>query len=80
MTCGRLYSYETLLQRLTQDLQDVAAALRQFIQQEHAVVRLGYVARQRHLAAADQAQPAKPRRKGRRGPFTGRHAGGTLTR
>jgi hypothetical protein len=31
MTLWRLYVYDTLLKRLTQDLQDMAAALRQLI-------------------------------------------------
>jgi hypothetical protein len=39
-----LYVYETLLERLPQALQDVAAALRPCIQEEHAVVH------ERHLA------------------------------
>jgi hypothetical protein len=39
---------------LTQDLQDVAAALGPFIEEEHAVVRQRHVARQWHLAATDQ--------------------------
>jgi hypothetical protein len=54
MTCGRLYLYDTILKRLAQDLEDVAAALRQFIQEEHAVVCQRHVARPRHLSAADQ--------------------------
>jgi hypothetical protein len=37
-TPAKLYSCETLLEGLVQDLQDVAAALRQFIQAEHAMV------------------------------------------
>jgi hypothetical protein len=39
MTCGRLYAEDTLLERLAHDLEDVAAARRQLIQQEHAAVR-----------------------------------------
>ena len=35
----RLYSYDTPLERLAQHRQHVAAALRQLIQEEHAVVR-----------------------------------------
>jgi hypothetical protein len=46
MTCGRLYSYDTLLERLAQDLQDVAAALRLFIQEASAAVRPSDLARQ----------------------------------
>jgi hypothetical protein len=37
MTCGRLSSYDTLLQRLAQDLEDMAAALGQLIQEEHTI-------------------------------------------
>jgi hypothetical protein len=54
MTPARLYLCDTLLERLAQDFQDVAAELRQFIQQEHAVVRQRPLAGQRHLAPADQ--------------------------
>ena len=38
-TLWRLYVYETLLQGLAQDLQDVAAELRPCIQKENTVVR-----------------------------------------
>jgi hypothetical protein len=34
----RLYVYDTLLERLAQDLEDMAAELGQFIQEAHAVV------------------------------------------
>jgi hypothetical protein len=37
-----------------QDLQDMAAELGQFIQEEHAIVAQRYVARHRHGAPADQ--------------------------
>jgi hypothetical protein len=50
MTCGRLYFCETLLEGLAQHLQDMAAALRQLIQQEHAVVRQRHLRWHRHLA------------------------------
>jgi len=53
-TPARLYSYDTLLERLAQDLQDMAAALGQFIQAAHAVVGQRYLARRRHVAPADQ--------------------------
>ena len=53
-TCGRLYSCDTLLERLAQDFQHVAPALREFIQNEHPVVRQRHLAGQRHLAATDQ--------------------------
>jgi hypothetical protein len=49
-----LPSYETLLQRLAQDLEDLAAALGQLIQEEHAVVGQRHLARHRHLAPTDQ--------------------------
>jgi hypothetical protein len=39
MTFWRLYVYETLLERLAQDLKHMTAALGQFIQEEHPVVR-----------------------------------------
>ena len=38
MTHAKLYLYETLLERLAQDLEDMAAELGQFIQEEHAMV------------------------------------------
>jgi hypothetical protein len=54
MTRGRLYSCDALLERLAQDLEDLAAELGQFIQEEHPVVGPRHLARQRHLAPADQ--------------------------
>jgi hypothetical protein len=53
-TCGRLSACNTLLKRL-EDLEDVAAELRQFVQKEDPVVRQRHFPRQRHLAAPDQA-------------------------
>ena len=41
----RLYVYDTLLQRLPQDLQDMAAELGVFIQKEHTIVGQRHVAR-----------------------------------
>jgi hypothetical protein len=38
-TRGRWYWCEAINKRLAQDLEDMAAELRQFIQKEHAVVR-----------------------------------------
>jgi hypothetical protein len=38
---------------LAPNLQDVAPALRPFIEAEHTVVREGPLARHRHVAAAD---------------------------
>jgi hypothetical protein len=49
-----LYPCETLLSRLVQDLQDVAAEPRPCIQQAPAVVRQRHLARHGYLAAADQ--------------------------
>jgi hypothetical protein len=54
MTLWRLSVNETLLEGLAQDLQDVAAELRQFIQKEHPVVRQRPLAGHRHLAPANQ--------------------------
>jgi hypothetical protein len=51
----KLYVYETLLQGLAQNLQHMAAALRQLIQQEHPMVRPRPLAGHRHVAPADQA-------------------------
>jgi hypothetical protein len=53
-TCGRLYSYDTLLERLAQPFEPVAAALRPFIPEEHTVVGQRPLARSRHRPAADQ--------------------------
>ena len=36
--CGRLYSCDTILERLAQDLEDLAVELGEFIQEEHAMV------------------------------------------
>jgi hypothetical protein len=53
-TLWRWYLYETLLEGLAQDLQDMAAELRQFIQNEDAVVRQRHFAGHRDLPAPDQ--------------------------
>jgi hypothetical protein len=45
-TPAKLYVYETLLQLLAQDLQDVAAEFRKFIQEKNAVVRQRHFDRQ----------------------------------
>jgi hypothetical protein len=37
-TPAKLYLYDTLLKWLAQDLEDMAAALRPFIQEEHTVM------------------------------------------
>jgi hypothetical protein len=46
----RLYVYGTLLARLAQDLDDMAAALGPCIQEKHAVAGQRHLARQRHVA------------------------------
>lgn len=43
-------------QRLAQDLQDLALELRQFVEEQHALVRQGDLARLRAAAAADQGR------------------------
>jgi hypothetical protein len=53
-TPEKLYVYETLLERLAQDLQDMATKLGPFIQEEHAIVGQRHVARHWHVAPADQ--------------------------
>jgi hypothetical protein len=52
--CGRLSVENTLLERLAQDLENMAAELGQFIQEEHAVVGQRHLAGHRHLTPADQ--------------------------
>jgi hypothetical protein len=54
VTPAKLYVYDTLLQRLAQPFQDVAAELRQLIQKENPVVRQRHFAGHRHLPATDQ--------------------------
>jgi hypothetical protein len=49
-----MYSYDTLLKRLAQDLEDMPPELRQFIEEEHAVVRQRHLARHGDVPAADQ--------------------------
>jgi hypothetical protein len=51
---AKLYLYETILERLAQDLEDMAAELGQFIQEAHAIVGQRHVARHRPVPAADQ--------------------------
>jgi hypothetical protein len=46
-----LYSCDTLLKRLAQDVQDMAAALRPLIQEADPMVRPRHLARHGHLAA-----------------------------
>jgi hypothetical protein len=52
--CGRLYSKNTLLQGLAQDLEDVTPALRECIEAGHAVVRQRHLPQHQHVATADQ--------------------------
>src|SRR5215218_7225411 len=54
--CGRLSVENTLLERLPQDLEDMAAALGQFIQEEHAVVDQRDLARHRYVTPTDQSR------------------------
>jgi hypothetical protein len=49
-----LYFCDTLLERLAQDLQDVAAELRQFIEKENAMMRQRHLPRHGDLAPTDQ--------------------------
>ena len=51
---ARSCSEDTLLERLAQDLQDMAVELWQFIQEEHPLMGQRHVARHRHMASADQ--------------------------
>ena len=53
-TPAKFYVYETFLERLAQDLEDMAAALGPCIQAEHAMVGQRHVAQYRHMPAADQ--------------------------
>jgi hypothetical protein len=46
--------YHAVIEGATQDLQDVASELRQFIQKEKAIVGQRDLARHRHLALTDQ--------------------------
>jgi hypothetical protein len=52
-TPAKLYIYETLLERLPHDLEDMAAALGPCIQAAHAVVRERHFTLRRHVAPAD---------------------------
>jgi hypothetical protein len=49
-----LSSCDTLLKRLAQDLEDMAAARRPCIQEAHAVVGRRHLARHGHVAPTDQ--------------------------
>jgi hypothetical protein len=52
-TPTKLYGDETIFEGLAQDLQDVAAELRPFIQQAHPMVHQRHLLGPRDLAAAD---------------------------
>src|SRR5262245_16803348 len=52
-TCGRLYLYDAVLERLAPDLEPMTATLRPCIQAEDAVMGQRHLARPRHLAPAD---------------------------
>jgi hypothetical protein len=53
-TPEKLYVYNPILERLAQDLQDMAAELGPCIQEEHAMVGQRHIIRHRHVAPADQ--------------------------
>src|SRR5262249_25696962 len=65
MTCGRLYLYDAVLERLVSDLQPVAAARAELIPAQDAVMGPRHVAWPRPVAAADQSHI---RHGGMRGP------------
>src|SRR5262245_26029444 len=75
-SCGRSYACDTLLQRLAQYLQHMAAALGQFIEKEHAVVGPRHLARQGHVAATDP--PRVGNRLMRGAERSGRDQGGAI--
>jgi hypothetical protein len=54
MTLWRLYLYETLLEGLAEDFQDVAAKLRELIEKHDTMVRQRHLAWHGHLAPTDQ--------------------------
>jgi hypothetical protein len=74
----RLYLYETLLEGLAQDLEDMTAALGPFIENEHAVVGQRHLARHGHVAAADP--PGVGNRVMGRAARAGRHQGRAVAR
>ena len=75
-TAARLYVYDPIIERLTQDLQDMAAALGQLIQEEQAMVGQRHLAGHQYVAAADQ-----PRIRDRMGgaKWARRAEGGAIT-
>ena len=54
-TPAKLYVYETIRERSSQDFEHMAPKFRQLIEEEHAMVGQRHFARQRHMAAADQS-------------------------
>ncbi len=68
ITPARLYLYDTLLQRLAQDLQDMAAELGELIQEEHAIVGQRHFARHGDLAPTDQPRIRDGMEGARQGP------------
>jgi hypothetical protein len=52
-TSERSYLCHVVFERLAQDLEDLAAELGPFIQEQHAVVRQRHLAGHRDVAAAD---------------------------
>jgi hypothetical protein len=50
-----LYLCEALLERLAQDLEHMTPELRQFIEEEHAIVSPRHLTRRWHLTPANQA-------------------------
>jgi hypothetical protein len=63
-TPGRLYRYDTILERVPQNLQDMAAALGEFIQEEHPVVGQRHFARHGDVSAANQSSITSGRTRG----------------
>ena len=53
--CGQWFLSDTILERLSQDLEDMAHAHGLLNQQQDALVRQGHLLQHRHLAAADHA-------------------------
>ena len=53
-TLARLSVYDTIIELLLHHLEDMAAELGQFIQEEHAMVGQRHFTRHRHVAPADQ--------------------------
>src|SRR5262245_53139092 len=77
-TPAKLYIDETLLQGLAQNLQHMAAELRQLIQEQHAVVGQRHLAWQQHVAPADQPDVREGVMRGAK--RAGRHQGGAVAR